>query len=155
MPHTPLIVDKVNLNNKYNYIIDSTDEYSYSEAFLKADYFENYVDRANKVIQFLLKQSWIDAAKLVVAGHSQGSRVAVGVASSNKKVTHLGLFGYNPYSRIEQLIRQNRKDALLGKITWQVADSLQQATYDFYKLIQNKDTKATPQNSDVNLLYRA
>lgn len=140
MPKTPLIVDRENLNNQYLYITDTTKQHSYSLAYLKADYFENYVQRANKVLNFLSKQKWIDPDKIVVAGHSQGARVAVGIASSNKSITQLGLFGYNPNGRIDQSIRQIRKNAEAGKITWEKADTLQKERYDFYKLVQNLDS---------------
>ena len=101
MPKTPLIVDRKNLNNQYNYITDTTNQHSYSIEYLKADYSENYVNRANKVLKFLRKQSWINSSEIVVAGHSQGARVAVSIASFNKNVTQLGLFGYNPNGRID------------------------------------------------------
>jgi hypothetical protein len=140
MPKTPLIVGKEHLNSQYNYITDTSNQYSYSLEYLKADYSENYLNRANTVIKFLRKQKWVNPDKIVVAGHSQGARVAVGIASSNKDVTELGLFGYNPNGRIDQSIRQIRKNAESGKITWEKADSLQQEQYDFYKMIQTKDS---------------
>lgn len=145
MPHTPLIVGENHLNNRYNYVTDTSNQYSYSVDFLKADYSENYINRANKVLNFLRKQPWIDPNSLVVTGHSQGARIAVGIASSNKYVTALGLFGYNPTGRMEQAIRQIRKNAEAGKISWQKADSLQQEQYEFYRLIQHVDSvKANP-----------
>lgn len=140
MPKTPLIVGSDHLNNQYNYITDTSSQYSYSLEYLKADYSENYVNRANKVLKFLCKQKWIDSKKIVVAGHSQGARVAVGIATSNKFITELGLFGYNPNGRIDQSIRQIRKNAASGKISWEKADSLQQNEYDFYQLIHNQDS---------------
>lgn len=140
MPKTPLVVGVEHLNDQYNYVTDTTNQRSYSVEYLKADYLENYVQRANKVLKFLKKQKWIDSDKIVVAGHSQGARVAVGIAASNKNITHLGLFGYNPNGRIDQSIRQIRKDAESGKISWETADSLQQKQYDFYELIQSPDS---------------
>jgi len=140
MPKTPLIVGREHLNKQYNYVTDTAHQHSYSLDYLKADYSENYVQRANKVLNFLKHQHWIESDKIVVAGHSQGARVAVSTASSNKNVTHLGLFGYNPFGRIEQSVRQIRKDAEAGKISWKKADSLQQEQYDFYEIIQNPDS---------------
>lgn len=140
MPNTPLIVGKEHLNKQYNYITDTTDQHSYSTAYLQADYAENYVRRANKALRFLAKQKWVDPSRLVVVGHSQGARIAVGIANSNKHVTDLGLFGYNPNGRVDQSIRQIRKNAEEGKISWETADSLQQEQYRFYELIQNPDS---------------
>lgn len=140
MPNIPLIVGEDHLNSRYNFVTDTSSQYSYPLEYLKADYSENYMNRANKVLKFLRNQKWINSDKIVVAGHSQGSRVAVGIASTNKHVTELGLFGYNPNGRIDQSIRQIRKNAEAGEITWEEADSLQQEEYKFYKLIQNADS---------------
>ncbi|MEO9258278.1 MAG: dienelactone hydrolase family protein [Crocinitomicaceae bacterium] len=145
MPHTPIIVSTSHLNKEYCYIKDTTNQHSYSLDYLRADHAENYINRANIVLKYLKKQKWVNPNELVVAGHSQGSRIAVGIAASNKKVTRLGLFGYNPMNRVEQLIRQARKSAEKGEITWEKADSLQQEQLEFYKMIQNEDSvKAHP-----------
>lgn len=139
-PHTPLIANIKQLNQNYAYITDSTRQHSYSKKYLNADFMENHVYRANRVIRFLNSQKWIDKTKLIVMGHSQGARIAVGIAKSNRKVTRLGLFGYNPLGRIDTSIRQARKDAESGKITWEQADSITQNTYSFMEEIQHPDT---------------
>jgi hypothetical protein len=143
MPKTPLIVGSEHLNKSYNYVLDTTQEYSYSPEFIKADFLENYIDRANFVLKYLRKQKWVDNNELIVAGHSQGSRVAVGIASTNKKVTKLGLFGYNPMRRIDQLVWTKRLEAENGSISWEEADKHQQELYDFYSTIQNDDSLKT------------
>lgn len=144
-PHTPVVVGINNLNKQYNYITDSSRQYSYSVDYLKADYSENYVNRANQVLKFLSKQKWVDNSELIVFGHSQGSRVAVKLAVSNSKITRLGLSSYNPNGRIHQAIQGIRRDAERGKISWAEADSLQNEQLEFYKEIQNKDSiKANP-----------
>ena len=63
MPKTPLIVGLDHLNFQYNYITDTTDQYSYSLDYLLADYAENYINRANKVIKFLMKSSWSNSVE--------------------------------------------------------------------------------------------
>lgn len=142
MPKIPLIAGMDHLNSQYNYITDKENENSYLVDYQKADYSENYVERANKVLKFLRKQKWIEEDKVVVAGHSQGARIAVCIAAANKNVTHLGLFGYNPNGRIDQSFRRIRKMAEFGDITWEEADSLQQEQVDFYKIVQNSDSVA-------------
>ena len=142
MPKTPVIATPEHLNRSYNYVQDTSINHSYDPEYIKADYLENYIDRANSVIKYLFKQKWVDKTNLVVAGHSQGSRVAVGIAHSNKNVTKLGLFGYNPMRRIDQNIWAYRKQAQNGEITWEQADSLQQIEYDFYKEVLNNDSVA-------------
>ncbi len=146
MPKTPVLVAPKNLNRSYNYVLDTANQYSYSPEYLEADYLENYVDRANKVIKFLRKQKWVDKTKLIVSGHSQGSRVAVGIAASNKNVSGLGLFGYNPMRRVDQLVWSYRKQAQYGEITWEEADSLQQEQYQFYKTVLDEDSLSANPN---------
>lgn len=146
MPKTPLIVGEDHLNRQYNYVTDTSEQNSYSVSYLRNNYAENYIRRANEVIKFLRKQKWADDNQLVIAGHSQGARVAVGIASTNKKVTHLGLFGYNPHGRMDQLIRQIRENVDEGRYNWEVADSVTQKRIEFYELIQNEDSvSADPQ----------
>jgi pimeloyl-ACP methyl ester carboxylesterase len=140
MPKTPVIVGRDHLNKQYNYILDTANEYSYDPEFVKADYLENYVARANQVLKYLCKQKWVDNKQLVVAGHSQGSHVALGIAHSNNKVTQLGLFGFNPLGRIDQYIRSARKQAEAGEITWKEADSIQKVHFNEYKMYYEPDS---------------
>lgn len=135
MPKTPVTVGLDHLNKSYNYVLDTTQEYSYSPEFVKADYLDNYVFRANQVLKFLNKQKWVDKNQLVVAGHSQGSHVALGIAKTNKQVTHLGLFGFNPLGRIDQYLRMARKQVEAGNITWKEADSIQKVRINEYQEI--------------------
>lgn len=132
MPNTPVIVGLDHLNKSYSYVLDTAQEHSYSPDFVSADYLDNYVARANHVLQFLSKQKWVERNQLVIAGHSQGSHIAVEIASSNKKVTQLGLFGFNPLGRIDQYIRKARKQAEAKEITWEQADSIQKTVYNEY-----------------------
>lgn len=140
MPKTPVTVGWDHLNKQYNYVLDTASEYSYDPEFVKADYLENYVARANQVLKYLSKQKWVDNGQLVVAGHSQGSHVALGLAHANKNVTHLGLFGFNPLGRIDQYIRMARKQAEAGEITWQQADSIQKEHYEEYQSYYKPDS---------------
>lgn len=144
MPKTPVIVGPNHLNKSYNYVLDTTQEYSYSPDFIKADYLDNYVSRANYVIQFLSKQKWVDQNQLVIAGHSQGSHVALEIACTNKKVTKLGLFGFNPLGRIDQYIRMSRKQAESKDISWQQADSIQREVFNEYASYFNNQSVDVP-----------
>lgn len=139
MPKTPLIVGEKNLNSQSSYVTDTTNNYSFSPDYLEANYLENYVNRANKVLKFLKKQKWIESGKIVVAGHSQGARVATKIASKNRTVTQLGLFGGDPFGRIDQMIRQARYNAHLGRTTWEEADAAIKKYYEIYKDANNPD----------------
>lgn len=133
MPKTPLIESIDNLNNSFCYVTDKSIRNSYSIDYVKANYIENYVNRANAVWDYLKNQKWVDNTKFVLAGHSQGSRIAVEIASTNDDVSHLGLFGYNPQGRIDQMIWNARNRAMSGDITWEKADTIQQYYYDLYR----------------------
>ncbi len=91
------------------------------------------MNRAIKVLKFLKKQKWTDNEKLIVAGHSQGSKVATKIASKYKNVSKLGLFGANPFGRIDQDIRENRKKAERKEISWKEATNNTEKQYQFYR----------------------
>lgn len=135
MPKTPVVANPKFLNSQYVCITDSTDERSISEEFLNADYLENYVNRANTVLKFLSRQSWVDNRKIVVAGHSQGSRIAARLAETNPKITHTGLFGFNPIGRIHEQVWLNYKEAIKGNISWEELDTLQKQQYAFQETV--------------------
>lgn len=93
-PHTPVIADTSQVNDAYNYVTDKyNNPHSYDSSYLKSDTKEITSRRANKVWKFLKKQKWVDETEFVIAGHSQGAREAVEIASKNKEVTKIGLFG--------------------------------------------------------------
>lgn len=140
MPKTPVLVSEKNLNRSYCYVPDTLEPNKFDDKYVQADYLENYVRRANTVLNYLINQHWVDSKNVTVVGHSQGTPIAVNIASTNKKVTKLGLFGYNPLGRIDKNIRSIRKNATLGLISWEKADTLQQEQYDFYKEVYNDDS---------------
>lgn len=140
MPRTPVIVNEKHLNKSYCYIPNEKEPDEFDKEYVKADFLENYEYRAEKVLNFLRKQKWVDNSKLIVAGHSQGSKVATLIALNNKKVTHLGLFGANPFGRIDQLIRDERKSAENKEITWEKADKNMEETYQMYRDSYDKNT---------------
>ncbi|MFT5823003.1 MAG: pimeloyl-ACP methyl ester carboxylesterase [Crocinitomix sp.] len=140
MPKTPVLVKKENLNSGFEYIPNPNMPNEFLPAYVAADYLENYVERAAAVLKFLKKQKWVSNEKLILAGHSQGTKIATKIAIQNKKVTHLGLFAANPFGRIDQYVREARLNAQLGTISWARADSLINDNYAFYNQINNKDS---------------
>ncbi|MCX8534408.1 hypothetical protein [Chryseobacterium luquanense] len=137
MPETPLIADEKYINESYWYFGNSKNKNEPTIEFQKADYLENYVQRAQKVLKFLKKQDWVDNSKLIVAGHSQGSKVATKIAVANKNVSKLGLFSANPFGRIDQMIRDYRKDAEQKRISWEEADKMIEKEYQTFRDAQN------------------
>jgi len=145
MPKTPVLVKKEHLNTGYQYIPNSDNPNEFLTEYVEADYLENYVKRASIVLDFLKKKNWVNNDKLVVSGHSQGTKIATKIALQNNDVTHLGLFAANPFGRIDQYVREARLNAQLGKISWDKADSLMKKNYEFYQRINNEDSvKANP-----------
>ena len=145
MPKTPVLAKKENLNKSYEYVPNLEKPHQYLKEYVEADYLENYVNRANTVLNFLKKQTWVSNEHLVVAGHSQGTKIATKIATQNNNVTHLGLFSANAFGRIDQYVREARLNAQLGKISWEKADSLMNENYEFYQQVNNEDSiKANP-----------
>lgn len=140
MPKTPVIVEEKNLNESYCYIPNPDKPQDFDSNYILSDYLENYQKRANAVLKYLRKQKWTDNSNLILAGHSQGSKVATAISISNKNVTHLGLFGANPFGRIDQLIRNYRKEAETKKITWKEADEKINDKYQMFRDAYNIDS---------------
>lgn len=143
MPKTPVMGSKNHLNARYQYIPDSSQPYTFAPEYVESDYLENYVKRGNAVLKFLWSKKWVEHQRLVVAGHSQGSKVAAKLARTNKHITHLGLFSANPLGRVDQLVREARLEAQTGKISWEKADSIMNDHYAYFKMAQNPDSVKT------------
>lgn len=131
MPHTPVTASVDSLNDQCAYVTNIKDSHSFSRDYLRNNYMEKYVQRATSVISYIRKQKWGRRQKIVIAGFSQGAKVAVKIAVANGKyISALGFFGGNPLGRIDQSIREVRLSAQLGRITEQEA---QNRITDIYK----------------------
>jgi len=145
MPYTPLIGKKENLNSRFQYIPNMDEPNSFDEDYVNADYLDNYVRRGLKVLRYLKEQEYVDPSKLIVAGGSQGTKIATKLALANQDITNIGLFSPNPFGRLDQRIRSLRLEAQLGNISWETADSLMNDRYEFAKEVSNPDSiKAYP-----------
>jgi pimeloyl-ACP methyl ester carboxylesterase len=133
MPHTPPIVTRSKLNSEYQYLPDLKYPTKYDPLFLRDNQLEKYVERANTVIKFLKKQPWVDANRIAVIGHSQGSYIAAELGRVNKSVKAIGYFAGNPDGRFTQYIRQFKRAALTKQITPKEAQSKVDNFYDKWK----------------------
>lgn len=124
MPYTPLVADQSHLNGSFCYVPDLAAPRQFDPRYLNSDTLDTYVDRALAVLDWLREQPWVDPEGWVVAGHSQGAKVATKVARSTPWITRLGLFSPNPYGRVDQFIREARLDAQLGRQSWETVDTL-------------------------------
>ncbi|MEM7103325.1 MAG: hypothetical protein AAF502_09365 [Bacteroidota bacterium] len=116
MPGTPVFAKKKQLNNSFCYLTDPENPQSFSEEFLKANVLETYVNRTQSVIEDLCDRSWVWGTDINLMGHSQGAKIATVVASQNKLIGTVSLFGFNPYGRYEEKLRRNREAFKSGKI---------------------------------------
>lgn len=75
------------------------------------------VKTANSIIENLIKQEKIDQSKIVVLGFSEGAQVAPTLATENKNITHLLLFGGNGLNQLFDPIINARMKANRGDIS--------------------------------------
>jgi dienelactone hydrolase len=103
--------------------------------FLTKKYQENNnLDKAtaqcNQVINYLVKQPWIDTKKIVFCGGSEGFTVGANlVANFNKSVTHTILFSAHAGRRFEYEIYRNRQAVREGKMTAEEAQKQIEQAY--------------------------
>jgi pimeloyl-ACP methyl ester carboxylesterase len=116
MPNTPITANIEQLNAEYNFV---GEDGQILPEFYRNDFIDNYVARANSVLNFLLKQAWVNSEKVVIAGHSQGAKVATLLTKENPVISHVGLFGFNAFGRIDQQIRTIRKEVQKGTLNWE------------------------------------
>jgi hypothetical protein len=117
-----LLVSHKLLNEKYYYVVipyPTIPFYSDVEVEPSSTYLEsanlNYFSKINSaVIDYLVKQEWIDNKKIIISGASSGSDIATKVATINKNVSHLACFAgcgltqmYNFIVDIRKQIRTN------------------------------------------------
>jgi hypothetical protein len=114
------------------------------EKYYKNDDLDYYVTAANEVIAYLIKQKWADVSTIVIAGHSQGSKVVSQLGAINKYVTHEIYLAGNPLGRFDQIIRTYRRDALSGSMTAEEAQNKIDTLYADYEEMWNNPNEANP-----------
>ncbi|MEI7503542.1 MAG: hypothetical protein WCJ61_09685 [Paludibacter sp.] len=105
-PNTPAMATKKQLDNQYNYISreDTTKEAS---KYLRNDLMQNYVSRATKVIEYLVKQTWVDASNILIVGHSEGANISI-LLSKNKYVKAIGYLSGNPDGGFSKYVKETK-----------------------------------------------
>ena len=106
-PSIPLITDINELQNDFSYLEKET--HLPPVKYTENNHFDYYVKRNITVIEYLVKQKYIDKQKLIVAGHSQGARIALEMALNTKRITHLIYASGNPCGQIMSMISQTRQ----------------------------------------------
>lgn len=106
-PFIPIIADVNKLGRNYMYLKDVEKEIP-PKGYIERNYLDYYVFRNNFILKQLAKERWVKCKQLIAAGHSEGSTIAVKMASINKKITHLIYSGGNPFGRIVNILAQSR-----------------------------------------------
>jgi pimeloyl-ACP methyl ester carboxylesterase len=138
-PGVKLVADSAYLNRYHNAMRDGDSSGVFiSKKYRMNNYREKYVQQCSQVIDFLVKQSWIDARKVVFCGGSEGFTVGADlIANHNKHITHAVLFSGNTERRFENIIYQLRQETINGnKSAEQVQDEINQM-YEVWKDICN------------------
>jgi pimeloyl-ACP methyl ester carboxylesterase len=126
MPKTPVTAGPDHLNADYDYVPDTARPDVFSPAYVKANYLEDYVDRADHVMADLMKKPWVLKDSLILIGHSQGAKVAAVVVAGDRHISSVALLGINAFGRYDELVRRER-----GKLrSGQVAGAAYQADLD-------------------------
>lgn len=123
MPDIPIVVTKDQIDNRAAYK-DTPQSYN------RKNYLQRYTDRANSVIDYIIKQAWFDKNELVLFGHSQGSYVAIKVANQNPNVTKLGVTALSPHGRFQQYLRHIRYEEHTGRMS---SIEAQEKIEEYYK----------------------
>ncbi len=127
-PGIPIAPKANTLDQRYCYRDSLTNVFP--STFLTNNYTDYYVNSTNIVIDYLYQQPNIDTSQIIIAGHSQGAKIATQVANSNPRVTHLIYLSGNPLGRFDELIRKERTAVKQGKKT---AEEAQEAITQLYK----------------------
>ncbi len=150
MPNIPVEIPKHQLSKNYCFITDTNDQHSYPLTYLANNYADNYVERTKAVINFLSTQKWVSANKILLFGHSQGSKIAVGASINNPKVFKVCYASGNPLGRIDQLIREQRKLVKDGKISKEEGQKQIEDIYEMWRQINKAPNSITTDFGDPN-----
>lgn len=157
MPYIPIMPEEEHLNNQYCYIEDSNNPHSFPLEYSEANFLENYVKRANRVIKFLRKQTWVDKSRILIVGHSQGTYIATKVAAENSAISALGILSGSPFGRVSQYIWQCRKLEHKGAISPKEAQERIDGIYEWWKNINlqpsNKPLEPGQDSSNATLSF--
>ena len=124
-----------------------------SRKYLVNNYLERYVDQCDKVINYLIKQPFVDRRKVVFCGGSEGFEVGASLAGGrNKYITHTVLFSGNQGRRYEVLIQQFRERVERGEMSPEEGQEQIEKMYLIWKEICEDPTSTDKSFGDT---YRA
>ena len=139
MPHIPPIAQFEQLNRSLQYVSDLSDEHSFDLRYLRDNYLEKYIERAESVLLNIKNESWVNADKIAVIGHSQGSYIALKLAQKNDFIHSVGYFSGNPSGRYTTKIRNERRMANAKQTTQEEAQENIHQLYEEWKLFTRNE----------------
>ncbi len=143
-----LPVFSYNADKDYNYVDPVTGKVP--QLYYDNSYLDKYVELADDVVNYLARQPWVDAHNIVIAGHSQGSKIVSKLGAINKHVKAVAYLSGNPIGRIDQQIRQLRKDAMLKKISDEEAQRQINEIYSTWERINQRPNDTHSDGGDTN-----
>jgi len=88
------------------------------------------------LLDALLRQSPVDAQRVVLVGHSEGADVAAGVAATDPRITHVAfLSGGGPSQMFDLLILTRKRMAREGKSPEQTENAVRQLEGQFQEIL--------------------
>jgi pimeloyl-ACP methyl ester carboxylesterase len=122
-----------------------------SPTYQANNYRQRYVADCDRVINFLVKQPFIDPRKVVYCGGSEGFTVGADlVANHNRYVTHTILFSGHTGRRFENWIYPVRKQMREGKLSPEEAQKTIDAAYQAWADILKAPTSTARPFGDTN-----
>lgn len=115
-PGVRLVADSLFLNQYQKAMRNGDDSGIFiTKKYTENNYREKYVQQCDQVINYLVKQSWVDTSKVVFCGGSEGFTVGADlIANKNKHITHAILFSGNTERRFENIIYNLRQESKRG-----------------------------------------
>ena len=82
------------------------------------NYLDYYVRRDEAVLRFLKKQPWVEASRVVIGGHSQGTSVVAHLAAVSGLVSRAVYMNGNPLGRLMSMLAESRQTADTTGAAW-------------------------------------
>ncbi|WP_445721845.1 hypothetical protein [Flavobacterium sp.] len=128
-PYIPYLTNVENLDN--DYCFQDTISKKAPLNFLKNDNLNYLTNRDIKILHYLKKLSFVNGKKIILLGHSEGSRVAFEIAKSKKiKISKLIYLSGNPFGRYINLALEKRRNQTISDLLKE--DDI----FDYWKTIQ-------------------
>lgn len=148
-PGVQLVVEDAYLDTLFSNM-DHPEPHMYTAEYYAHNYLDYYVHQTNAVLDFVLKQSWSDKARVVLVGGSEGYHVSIKTAVMNPAVTHLIAFSGLLDGRIQGQIRQARAQGLTGEVTPEESQGMVEAFQRQWEAVCQDSLNTTSTYGDPN-----